>query len=63
MESPSNYPLSSYLEAPSAAAVFRLRARPQSSPIDINLAFLAHSGWNQSWIGLDSTINTISQDL
>lgn len=48
MTSLSKYPLSSYLEATSVAAVFRLRAEPQFSPLDVNLAFLARSGWNQS---------------
>jgi hypothetical protein len=36
------------METASAAAVFRLRAKPQFSPLDVNLAFLARSGWNQS---------------
>ncbi|HME00749.1 MAG TPA: hypothetical protein VKM93_25890 [Terriglobia bacterium] len=48
MENPSQYPLSSYIEMASAPAVFRPRAEPQFRPLDVNLAFLARSGWNQS---------------
>jgi hypothetical protein len=48
MENPSKYPLRSYIETASPPVVFRLRAEPQFSPLDVNLAFLARSGWNQS---------------
>jgi len=48
MENPSKYPLSRYIETASAPVVFRLRAEPQFSPLDVNLSFLARSGWNQS---------------
>jgi len=44
----NHYPLSSYSDSPSAVPVFRLRAVPQFSPLDLNLAFLFRSGWNQS---------------
>lgn len=48
MASPSSYPLSSYSDPASAAPVFCLRAKPQFSPLDVNVAFLARSGWNQA---------------
>ena len=48
MSNPSNHPLSRYVDSASSAPVFCLRARPQFSPLDVNVAFLARSGWNQS---------------
>ena len=48
MASAPNHPLSSYADPASGAPVFRLSARPQFSPLDVNVAFLARSGWNQS---------------
>jgi hypothetical protein len=42
------YPLSSYADPSSEARVFSLRATPDFSPLDVNVAFLARSGWNQS---------------
>ena len=48
MENAANYPLSSYKDPASGSPVFRLRAKPAFSPIDVNVAFLARSGWNQS---------------
>jgi hypothetical protein len=48
MASAPNHPLSSYADPASGAPVFRLTARPQFSPLDVNVAFLARSGWNQS---------------
>ena len=48
MSSSSNHPLSSYADPASGAPVFCLRAMPQFSPLDVNVAFLARSGWNQS---------------
>jgi len=44
---PSNHPLDSYV-GPSGAPVFSLHAKPQFSPLDVNVAFLFRSGWNQS---------------
>lgn len=48
MGSAANYPLSSYRDPVSGAPVFCLRAKPAFSPIDVNVAFLVRSGWNQS---------------
>lgn len=48
MRSAANYPLSSYKDPASGSAVFCLRAKPAFSPIDVNVAFLVRSGWNQS---------------
>ena len=48
MASPSSYSLGSYADPASAAPVFCLRAKPQFSPLDVNVAFLARSGWNQA---------------
>ena len=42
------YPLSSYADPSSGARVFSLRATPNFSPLDVNVAFLVRSGWNQS---------------
>jgi hypothetical protein len=44
----SNHPLSSYADPAASAPVFCLRAKPQFSPLDVNVAFLARSGWNQA---------------
>lgn len=48
MSDPSNHPLSSYADPASAGPVFCLRANPQFSPLDVNVAFLSRSGWNQA---------------
>jgi hypothetical protein len=48
MTSPTRYALTSYTDPATAAPVFRLAARPRFSPLDVNLAFLARLGWNQS---------------
>ena len=48
MPSARNYPLSSYGDPASGAPVFRLRATPDFSPLEVNVAFLARTGWNQS---------------
>jgi hypothetical protein len=48
VSSSSNHPLSRYVDPASSAPVFCLRAKPQFSPLDVNVAFLARSGWNQS---------------
>jgi len=48
MSTPSSYPLNSYADPAASAAVFCLRAKPQFSPLDVNVAFLTQSGWNQS---------------
>jgi Domain of unknown function (DUF4145) len=45
---PSKYPLSSYADPASASKVFSLSANAYFSPLDVNVAFLARSGWNQS---------------
>lgn len=44
----SKYPLNSYMDPAADAPVFQLRAEAHFSPLDINVAFLARSGWNQS---------------
>lgn len=46
--STSNHPLRSYADPAVSAPVFCLHAKPQFSPLDVNVAFLAHSGWNQA---------------
>lgn len=48
MANPSQYPLSSYADSASRTPVFCLRAKPNFSPLDVNVAFLLRSGWNQS---------------
>lgn len=48
MTSPTKYPLTSYSGSTLDSPVFRLRAKATFSPLDVNLAFLARSGWNQS---------------
>ncbi|MGB7590298.1 MAG: DUF4145 domain-containing protein [Terriglobia bacterium] len=48
MSNPVNHPLSCYVDPASSAPVFCLRAKPRFSPLDVNVAFLARSGWNQS---------------
>jgi hypothetical protein len=45
---PSRYPLSSYADPASASKVFFLSADAHFTPLDMNVAFLARSGWNQS---------------
>lgn len=42
------YQLRAYTDPTSEAQVFRLRAVPEFSPLDVNVAFLAQIGWNQS---------------
>lgn len=42
------YSLNSYTGSISDTPIFRLHAKANFSPLDINLAFLARSGWNQS---------------
>jgi len=42
------YELSAYADPTSEAQVFRLRAVAEFSPLDVNVAFLAQTGWNQS---------------
>ena len=44
----TRYPLDGYADPAACAPVFRLCAKPGSSPLDINVAFLAQGGWNQS---------------
>jgi hypothetical protein len=41
-------PLSSYADPAAGTPVFHLRAQPQFSPLDVNVAFLSETGWNQS---------------
>lgn len=48
MSEASRYELVAYADPESAAPVFRLRAIPEFSPLDVNLAFLVQTGWNQS---------------
>lgn len=48
MSHPEHYPLSDYSGASPAAPVFRLEAKPHFSPLDLNLTYLARSGWNQA---------------
>ena len=48
MSEGSKYELAAYADPASAAPVFRLRAIPEFSPLDVNVAFLAQTGWNQS---------------
>jgi hypothetical protein len=45
---PTRYSLNSYAEPGAESKVFSLRARAQFSPLDLNVAFLIRSGWNQS---------------
>jgi hypothetical protein len=44
----SKYELAAYADPESATPVFRLHAIPEFSPLDVNVAFLAQTGWNQS---------------
>lgn len=48
MSSSPKQPLITYLESPNGTPVFSLRAKPNFSPLDINVAFLEKTGWNQS---------------
>lgn len=48
MSQPAKYPLDTYVGSGSGTPVFRLHARASFSPLDVNLTFLARSGWNQS---------------
>lgn len=48
MTKATNYPLASYTEHGSNAPVFHLHAKAQFSPLDVNITFLARSGWNQA---------------
>jgi hypothetical protein len=48
MSTPSRHPLSNYADPASGAAVFHLLASAHFSPLDVNVAFLLRSGWNQS---------------
>jgi hypothetical protein len=48
MTSASKHSLDSYADPSSGARVFCLQAKPEFSPLDINVAFLARGGWNQS---------------
>lgn len=48
MSSSPKQPLTAYLESPNGTPVFSLRAKPNFSPVDINVAFLERTGWNQS---------------
>ncbi|HEV3085077.1 MAG TPA: hypothetical protein VGY66_35280, partial [Gemmataceae bacterium] len=48
MANPSTQPLSSYADPAGAPPVFCLHAKPQFSPLDVNVAFLVRSGWNQA---------------
>ena len=48
MSSSPKQPLTAYLESPNGTPVFSLRAKPNFSPLDINVAFLESTGWNQS---------------
>jgi hypothetical protein len=45
---PTKYPLNSYADSASGSKIFCLGAKAHFSPLDINVAFLARSGWNQS---------------
>jgi hypothetical protein len=45
---PDHYPLDDYTRSAPGAPVFRLAARAQFSPLDVNVAYLARSGWNQA---------------
>jgi len=40
--------LSNYVDPKTAVPVFRIRAKPLFSPIDLNVTFLGHIGWSQS---------------
>lgn len=40
--------LNSYTDSATGAPVFCLRAKPDFSPLDVNVAFLERVGWNQS---------------
>lgn len=42
------YKLEQYANPENAPSVFRLHVRPKFSPLDINVAFLARTGWQQS---------------
>lgn len=48
MSEASKYELAAYADPESAAPVFCLRAIPEFTPLDVNLAFLVQTGWNQS---------------
>jgi hypothetical protein len=48
MTSNLKHSLATYLDSPDGAPVFSLRANPNFSPLDFNLAFLGRMGWNQS---------------
>lgn len=48
MSIPTKYSLSSFGDPATGSKVFLLRAKAQFSPLDVNVAFLARSGWNQS---------------
>jgi hypothetical protein len=43
-----HYPLADYSSASPVAPVFRLEGSSRFSPLDVNLAYLARSGWNQA---------------
>jgi hypothetical protein len=45
---PERFSLDQYAEPAMAPAVFRLVVRPDFAPLDLNVAFLARSGWMQS---------------
>jgi HEPN domain-containing protein len=44
----THYPLDAYFSAEGEPPIFRLTASAQFSPLDINIAFLTQSGWNQA---------------
>ena len=48
MTSNLKHSLATYLDSPNGAPVFSLRANPNFSPLDFNVAFLERMGWNQS---------------
>src|SRR5437870_12562121 len=48
MTSNLKHPLATYLDSPSGVPVFSLQAKPNFSPLDLNVAFLERTGWNQS---------------
>lgn len=48
MTNNSKQPLATYVDSPNGAPVFSLQAKPNFSPLDMNVAFLERTGWNQS---------------
>src|SRR5882724_11969660 len=48
MPDQTHYKLEQYANPKDASPVFRLQIRPSFSPLDINVAFLVRTGWQQS---------------